>query len=185
MLFITVSLPFFAPNLKRFNNSFKSKGTGDNEGILVSKKQLVKLVDSLLDLSTIDSKEIELISYYNSLISDESEIRASEKENKLSELNFYENLDETIIFPTLAENSLPDSLSINVANDALSYYSAPRIGVITSYFGYRDKKIHKGIAIGITVVFILTGVVAVYLTEHSVFSIFTISSFIFNGTGIT
>lgn len=125
------------------NLSQKSADPGQS----FSKKQLVKIIDSLLDLKTIDTKEIELVNYYNSLISNEVETLNANKTIQLSSLNFYENLDESIIFPPTPESELSESLVLEIENDGLSYYSHPRIGPVTSYYGWRDKQMHKGIDI--------------------------------------
>lgn len=124
----------------------KRGGPLENPTQNITKKDLVKLVDSLLDLDAVDAREIELISYYNTLIST-NEDELNEKEVKLSELNFYENMDESVIFSPAPVTELPDSMILQIENEGLSYYTAPREGVITSSFGYRDKRMHKGIDI--------------------------------------
>lgn len=107
----------------------------------VNKIQLVKIVDSLLNLDYIDSREIELVSYYNTLIS----YADSSKTVRLSDLNFYEDLDESIIFPPASDKDIPESLVLEIENEALSYFTPPRAGVVTSLYGWRDKRMHKGI----------------------------------------
>lgn len=109
----------------------------------MNKMQLVKIVDSLLDLDFVDSHEIELISYYNSLIS----YSDSSKTVRLSDLNFYEDLDESIIFPPASDKDISGSVVIEIENEALSYFTVPRQGVVTSLYGWRDKRMHKGIDI--------------------------------------
>ena len=107
----------------------------------VNKQRLVKIVDSLLNLEYIDSREIELVSYYNSLIS----FSDSSKTIRLSDLNFYEDLDESIIFPKALDSDIPESLVLEIENEAFSYYTSPKQGVVTSLYGWRDKRMHKGI----------------------------------------
>lgn len=107
----------------------------------LNKMQLVKIVDSLLNLEFIDSREIELVSYYNTLIS----YADSSKTVRLSDLNFYEDLDESIIFPTASDKDISESLVLEIENEALSYFTPPRQGVVTSLYGWRDKRMHKGI----------------------------------------
>lgn len=109
----------------------------------MNKLQLVKIVDSLLDLDVIDSREIELVNYYNSLIS----YSDSSKTVRLSDLNFYEDLDESIIFPPASDKDISESVVIEVENEILSYFTVPRQGVVTSLYGWRDKRMHKGIDI--------------------------------------
>ncbi len=107
----------------------------------INKKQLVKIVDSLLNLEYIDSREIELVSYYNTLIS----VSDSTKTVRLSDLNFYEDLDESIIFPPASDKDITETLVLEIENDAMSYFTIPRQGVVTSLYGWRDKRMHKGI----------------------------------------
>ncbi len=107
----------------------------------VNKNRLVKIVDSLLNLEYIDSREIELVNYYNSLIS----YSDSTKNLRLSDLNFYEDLDESIIFPPAHDSDIPESLVIEVESESFSYYTSPRQGVVTSLYGWREKRMHKGI----------------------------------------
>lgn len=113
----------------------------------ISKKDLVKLVDSLLDLEVIDSKEIELISYYNLLITNNIDSSYTPKKINLSELNFYDNYDELLIFPQLNDNEIPDSAGFDLENELLGNYTPPISGFVTSYYGWRDKRMHKGIDI--------------------------------------
>lgn len=113
----------------------------------VTKKQLIKIVDSLLGLDIIDSREIELVAYYNELLSNYSDSTRNTPSLKLSELNFYEDLDESVIFPYVSDKEIPESTTLLIENEGLSYYTSPRTGVITSLYGWRDKKMHKGIDI--------------------------------------
>jgi len=107
----------------------------------VNKKQLVKIVDSLLNLEYIDSREIDLVNYYNTLISTTD----STKTVRLSDLNFYEDLDESIIFPPASAADISESVVIEIENENLSLFTVPRAGVVTSLYGWRDKRMHKGI----------------------------------------
>lgn len=107
----------------------------------INKIQLVRIVDSLLDLAYVDSREIELIGYYNTLISTYD----STKTVRLSDLNFYEDLDESIIFPPASDIDITGTPVLEIENDVLSYFTVPRAGVVTSLYGWRDKRMHKGI----------------------------------------
>jgi LysM repeat protein len=107
----------------------------------INKKQLVKIVDSLLNLEFVDTREIELISYYNTLITSSD----SSKTIRLSDLNFYEDLDESIIFPPASDKDISESVVLEIENDVMSYFTMPRLGVVTSLYGWRDKRMHKGI----------------------------------------
>lgn len=107
----------------------------------INKKQLIKIVDSLLNLEFVDSREIDLVNYYNSLISTTD----STKTVRLSDLNFYEDLDESIIFPPASEADISESVVIEIESENLSLFTVPRAGVVTSLYGWRDKRMHKGI----------------------------------------
>lgn len=126
-----------------FSQNIISKGNSGGSISVppVNKKQLVKIVDSLLNLEYIDTHEIELISYYNTLIA----VSDSSKTVRLSDLNFYEDLDESIIFPPASDKDITETLVLEIENDAMSYFSIPRKGVVTSLYGWRDKRMHKGI----------------------------------------
>jgi LysM repeat protein len=119
----------------------------DPSDIPVTKSRLIKIVDSLLSLDEIDPKEVDLISYYNDLLSTFEDSTRSYHHIKLSDLNFYEDLDESVLFPLSNDKDIPESLTIEIESDALSYYTSPRAGVVTSLYGWRDKKMHKGIDI--------------------------------------
>jgi hypothetical protein len=118
-----------------------SSGYSDPVSTPLDKKHLINIVDSLLDLDHVDSKEIELVNYYNSLITSSEEA----KNTRLSDLNFYEDLDESIIFPPAMDSDISESKVIEIENDAFSYYTSPKQGVVTSMYGWRDKRMHKGI----------------------------------------
>lgn len=122
------------------------EGDDPSNNTPISKKQLVRIVDSLLGLDVVDAREIELVAYYNELLKSMND----DSENppiKLSDLNFYEDLDESVIFPLVSDKDIPESTTLLIENDALSYYSTPRSGVVTSLYGWRDKRLHKGIDI--------------------------------------
>jgi murein DD-endopeptidase MepM/ murein hydrolase activator NlpD len=117
------------------------KGNGDKP-THITKKELIKIVDSLLELDFVDEKQIELISYYNSLITEDP----AKKTIDLSNLNLYESdLDESLVFQPVPESELSDSMALSIENEALSYYTHPKEGVVTSLFGWRDGRLHKGI----------------------------------------
>lgn len=47
----------------------------------------------------------------------------------------------------VSDKEIAESTTLLIENDALSYYTTPRAGVVTSLYGWRDKKMHKGIDI--------------------------------------
>ncbi len=120
-----------------------------NESAGITKLKLVKLVDSLLDLESIDEKEIELISYYNSILSSNEVNLATVKYNNLPATNFYEDFDESTVFQITPDAEFPESQVIKIESDSLGQYSHPRVGPVNSKFGWRDGRMHKGIDINL------------------------------------
>ena len=118
-----------------------------NKKNTITKLQLVKIVDSLLDLDFVDEKQIEEISYYNSiLISNEANL-AIFKYNSLPATNFYDDFDESTVFQITPDSEFPESQIIHIESDSLGLYNHPKTGVVTSKFGWRDGRMHKGIDI--------------------------------------
>lgn len=120
-----------------------------NEKTGVTKLQLVSLVDSLLDLETIEEKEIELISYYNSILSSKSTNLSIVKYGNIPATNFYDDFDESTIFQITPEAEFLETQIIKIESDSLGVYNHPRIGQINSKFGWRDGRMHKGIDINL------------------------------------
>jgi murein DD-endopeptidase MepM/ murein hydrolase activator NlpD len=120
-----------------------------NESGAITKLKLVNLVDSLLDLEAIDEKEIELISYYNSILSSNEVNLATVKYNNLPATNFYEDFDESTVFQITPDAEFPASQIIKIESDSLGLYSHPRVGPVNSKFGWRDGRMHKGIDINL------------------------------------
>ena len=143
MFFLLVIKLSLGQNNFSFTQSLTSKVNSGGTPVTapINKKQLVKIVDSLLNLEFIDSREVDLVNYYNSLIT----YSDSSKTVRLSDLNFYEDLDESIIFPPASDKDIFESLVIEIESDAMSYFTVPRSGVVTSLYGWRDKRMHKGI----------------------------------------
>ena len=111
----------------------------------IVKNQVVKLIDSLLDLKNISKKDLELINAYNSFILSKETIFRIEKQAT----NFYDDFDETTIFHITPEAEFPEFQIIKVEGDSLGFYHQPRIGSINSKFGWRDGRMHKGIDINL------------------------------------
>ena len=110
---------------------------------------LINLIDSLLDLETIDERELELIRYYNSILSlNETNINKV-KHTNFPATNFYDGFDENTIFQISNFNSFPKSQIIKIESDSLGLYNHPIIGQINSKFGWRDGRMHKGIDINL------------------------------------
>ncbi|MBS1637959.1 MAG: peptidoglycan DD-metalloendopeptidase family protein [Bacteroidetes bacterium] len=116
---------------------------------LVTKQQLVHLVDSLLDLPSVDEQLIELVNYYNSLLSSGADKFEIARDHSLPATNFYEDFDETTVFQITPELELPENQVLCLTGDSLGVYNHPRIGPVNSKFGWRDGRMHKGIDINL------------------------------------
>ncbi len=151
ILFVVLIFPRFA-----FAEGEPKKDTSRVKGTAyvqvnkpITKLQLVDIVDSLLDLEVIDEKEIELISYYNSiLISTTADISLVRCGN-IPATNFYDDFDETAVFQITPESDFPESQIIEIESDSLGVYHHPKIGPVNSKFGWRDGRMHKGIDINL------------------------------------
>ncbi len=123
--------------------------TISNNKVEVTKLQLVHLVDSLLDLQTIEEREIELISYYNSILVSKEADLAMVKFGQLPATNFYDDFDESTVFNITPDTEFPESQIIKIESDSLGIYHHPKIGPVNSKFGWRDGRMHKGIDINL------------------------------------
>jgi len=120
-----------------------------NNTTQITKLQLVKLVDSLLDLESIEESEIELISYYSSLINSPESSFSHVKSGNIPATNFYGDFDETTVFQITPEIEFPETQIIKIESDSLGHYHHPKIGPINSKFGWREGRMHKGIDINL------------------------------------
>lgn len=117
--------------------------------ITITRMQLVHIVDSLLDLTSIDEKEIEMIAYYNSLLVSKEANVALVQFGSVPATNFYEGFDETAVFQITPECEFPESQIILIESDSLGAYHHPKEGQVNSKFGWRDGRMHKGIDINL------------------------------------
>jgi len=115
----------------------------------VTKPLLVHIVDSLLDLETIEEKEIELISYYNSILSSKEANLAIVKYGNVPATNYYDDFDESTVFTITPDAEFPETQIIKIESDSLGNYHHPKIGPVNSKFGWRDGRMHKGIDINL------------------------------------
>ena len=115
----------------------------------INKLKVLMLVDSLLELAVIENQEIELISYYNSLLSEHQADFVSSRHDNLPATKFYDDFDENSAFQLTPLDDFPESQIINIESDSSGLYMHPRIGVINSKFGWRDGRMHKGIDINL------------------------------------
>lgn len=109
----------------------------------ISYEELVYMVDSILDLDTVSAQAIALITSYSA----ELEKMKTSKLTYMPAEEFYENFDEETVFSPAPEESLPDLMNLLMASDSLGTYTAPISGIVTSNYGWRDKRMHKGIDI--------------------------------------
>ncbi|MEO8761310.1 MAG: M23 family metallopeptidase [Bacteroidia bacterium] len=109
----------------------------------VSKEELVYLVDSILDLDSISPKTIEMLTKYST----DLESLKTKKLSNMPATDFYESFDEASFFTPAADVFCADTLKLVISNDSLGAYFPPICGIITSNFGWRDKRMHKGMDI--------------------------------------
>ena len=114
---------------------------------IVTKTKLAHLIDSVLELKNVSTKDVDLLNYYASLLKSNNCDSIKISEFNLSELSFYSDSEEKLLFPLTHLDSLPQSVNLMLQNDLLSYYFSPCKGVVTSNYGWRDGKQHKGIDI--------------------------------------
>jgi murein DD-endopeptidase MepM/ murein hydrolase activator NlpD len=117
-----------------------------SSGKYITKKRLAFYIDSVMDLETASAADFELLNYYSSLLIQNKCDSAMVCEN-LEELNFYPAKDEKFLFPVTPCDKLPKEQNIVIESGYLSFYHAPITGVVTSHYGWREGKIHKGIDI--------------------------------------
>src|SRR6185312_4462495 len=112
----------------------------------ISREELVYMVDSILDLDSISPKTIEMLTLLSNELNKPKEIKTL---NSLPAADFYESFDETTCFVPVPEQTLPDTLKLVISNDSLGTYFPPTCGVVTSNFGWRDNRMHKGMDINL------------------------------------
>ena len=110
---------------------------------VISHEELVYMVDSILDLDTISLQAIEMITAYSA----ELEKMKTSKLNFMPAEEFYEDFDEQTVFSPASDECLPDLMDLLMTNDSLGTYTPPICGIVTSNYGWREKRMHKGIDI--------------------------------------
>jgi murein DD-endopeptidase MepM/ murein hydrolase activator NlpD len=117
----------------------------------ISQDELVYMVDSILDLDTVSPAAIEMLTNYSAeLEKAKTVVRVAVSSNKFSMMpagDVYENFDVENLFSLATDACLPDLADLVIASDSLGTYSAPICGIVTSNYGWRDKRMHKGIDI--------------------------------------
>lgn len=113
-------------------------------GRLITKKRLVHLIDSVFELKTISKRDLDLLHYYSSILETNHADTVRVYDLNLRELNFYPEKDEKVIFPAMDLSSLPARTELILENGHLSFFTNPVSGVVTSNYGWREGKLHKG-----------------------------------------
>lgn len=131
----------------RLKNTAMTSRYNDKAG--VTRLQLVSLVDSLLDLENVEEREIELISYYNSIINSNETQFTIIKNCSVPASSFYDDFDEITAFNIIPDTDFPESQVIHIESDSLGIYHHPKAGQVNSKFGWRDGRMHKGIDINL------------------------------------
>jgi murein DD-endopeptidase MepM/ murein hydrolase activator NlpD len=114
---------------------------------LITKKRLVHLIDSVFDLEEIKPRDLELLNYYASILKTNNCDTVRIAALDLKELSFYSCKDETALFPPVKMEEIASSFNLIIENGYLSYYNSPFKGVVTSHYGWREGRLHKGIDI--------------------------------------
>ena len=151
ILFISFLSPkfIFAEGEPKKDTTRLRTNAPSSQNTVITKLQLVNLVDSLLDLETIEEREIELISYYNSILTSRETNLTIVKYDNVPATNFYDDFDESTVFNITPDSEFPESQIIKIESDSLGNYAHPRVGQINSKFGWRDGRMHKGIDINL------------------------------------
>lgn len=113
----------------------------------ISKKKIVLMIDSVLDLEDINTTEINQLNYLISVLKSSKNDSVKICRLDLAELNFYSAGDEKLLFPLTSLDSIPLSFNLDIENSYLSFFKIPIFGVVTSNYGWRDGRMHKGIDI--------------------------------------
>jgi hypothetical protein len=127
-----------------------SKGAnplGVKEFKKITKPELIHMIDSLLEKEFVSPQEIGQLHYLSDLLKHTDCATYETEPDDLENLHFYSDSEEKRLFPEFPINQLPSELSLLLENPVSKNYTNPFIGIITSPFGWRDKRMHKGIDI--------------------------------------
>lgn len=127
-------------NAQVYTDSLKPPTT-----ILVSKSYLAHYVDSLLDLEKVDECAVDLVNYYYSLLKQNQSSYTLSLNPNLADLNFYDQVDENILFPLTDTIAAFERLTLE--SQTLGFYSVPKMGCVNSHYGWREGRMHKGVDI--------------------------------------
>lgn len=113
----------------------------------ITKSGLIHLIDSLLDKNILTATEINQLHYLSGLLKEHEEATYAADMKDLEDLHFYSDAEEKRLFPEYPIQQIPSELNLLLENPQSKNYINPFNGVITSHFGWRDKRMHKGIDI--------------------------------------
>lgn len=139
---ILLTLIFGAVSLWAGNDPIQRKDSAVTRQ--ASPQRMAQLIDSILDLPQPDTNALALLYNYQAQMEGAVE---KNPEFDLNALSFYSASDEKLLFPFTPLDSLPGAFDLTMESDYLSYYFSPIRGVVTSNFGWRDGRAHKGIDI--------------------------------------
>lgn len=130
--------------------NFRRTAMLGNVEVGVSRDRLICMIDSMFEL---DSVPVSLIRQLTELAGGKTVKGVAEKnvvggEKKFPAMAMYKTFDKLKIFDVQPAASFPrESLLKLVGEDSLGAFCPPIVGVVTSNYGWRDKKMHKGIDI--------------------------------------
>jgi murein DD-endopeptidase MepM/ murein hydrolase activator NlpD len=114
---------------------------------IITKAKLVHLIDSVFDLNDVSAKDIDLLNYYANVLKNSKTDSVKISDFNLMELSFYSQKDEQMLFPPVKLESIPINQDLIIENSFMGNYCSPKQGVVTSNYGWRDNRLHKGIDI--------------------------------------
>jgi murein DD-endopeptidase MepM/ murein hydrolase activator NlpD len=109
--------------------------------------EFIHLIDSLLEKENVTPKEIEQLKILSEQFKFIQPLEEEVDLDDLSNLHFYSESEENKLFPVYPLSELEKEFSITLEKPESHNYSNPFNGVLTSYYGWRDKRMHKGIDI--------------------------------------
>ncbi|MBK7818250.1 MAG: M23 family metallopeptidase [Sphingobacteriaceae bacterium] len=111
------------------------------------KSEFIHLIDSLLEKENITPQEIDQLKILSEQFKFATPVDEGVNVDDLNNLHFYSESEENKLFPLYPINELEKEFTITLEKPESQNYSNPFNGVLTSYYGWRDKRMHKGIDI--------------------------------------
>ncbi|MBK6521318.1 MAG: peptidoglycan DD-metalloendopeptidase family protein [Sphingobacteriaceae bacterium] len=111
------------------------------------KSEFIHLIDSLLEKENITPQEIDQLKILSEQFKFATPVDEGVNVDDLNNLHFYSESEENKLFPLYPINELEKEFTITLEKPESHNYSNPFNGVLTSYYGWRDKRMHKGIDI--------------------------------------